>query len=199
MPTALMAQLAFNFTMPNGDDAAVIRHVEWASAPDAADFAALGNEMKQWWDATEVGVTGMKTACVSSLVLKDVTITALAGAPALQHVESVNIAGTQPGDAPPNESSVVSTWYTGFPGRSFRGRSFWPGWATVNLSSAGVLEPAAVTVYQEKFDRLTIDINTAPSVVPPVHCVYSRLLDVMTPVTSVVARNVLHHQSRRNG
>lgn len=199
MPTANMCQVAINFTMPNGDNASVIRHLEFGAPITANDILIPGPVVEDWWDVDAGPVTAAKTAFVSALTLTDVTTTQLTGGPPLQAVWSVGITGTQPGDAPPNESSVVSTWYTGFPGRSFRGRSFWPGYAPTNLSSNGTLDDAATVVYQDKFDRLNDALNAIAGDSAANHCVYSRLLDVMTPITSVVARDVLHHQSRRNG
>jgi hypothetical protein len=56
--------------------------------------------------------------------------------------------GTSVGTALPDEVAAVMTWRTAVRGRSGRGRSFCPGWASNAGGAGGVMAAAAVTALQ---------------------------------------------------
>lgn len=195
MPSANDAIVTFNFTTPVGEEAAVVRHVhKTGGALNQADLITLGASFVSWWEDDDGPVARARVHFNNNLVLDDVTLTQMAGVPPLQVVTPSGLAGESALDAPPPESALVTTWYTGSPGRSFRGRSFWPSYATDAIGDNGTFLPASLAVIQDAFDRL-LAVGSPPGFE---FVVYSRTLDVTTEITSVVLRSIPHHQSRRN-
>lgn len=198
MPLLGFYRLALNFQIPNGTEASVIRHCTNGNVEvDNTEMVAVLAAIEDWWDATGAGASGAKVQFSTGTVLQDVVMTQMTGTPPDEVSASVNIAGTSAGDAPPPESAIVSTWTTGSPGRSFRGRSFWPGYAVLALDGTGLLAPGNVTVWTTIMENLTDAINNAGMALVQ-HAVYSKTLDVMTPITGTTIRSTPHHQSRRN-
>lgn len=190
-------RLDLHFIIPNGEEASVVRHVEWITTPSVADVQAVLDAIANWWSVDDGPVSRARTSFSAQTILVDVTATSLGALPPVQVVESINVAGLDTGDAAPPESALVTTWYTGIPGRRYRGRSFWPGYGPDGLNSQGLFDASALAVYNAQFQRLFEDINaTDPGNV--FFGVNSRLLEEITPISSVTARQIPHHQSRRN-
>lgn len=99
------------------------------------------------------------------------------------------------GTSAPPQTTACITLLTALPGRSYRGRVYWPQLAPV------VTPDLKSSTAKDKHAGL-VTLNTAISNVlafygPFVLCVYSRTLDVVTPVTSVRSGDVLDTQRRR--
>lgn len=198
MPDVGMYRLAFNFTIPNGTEASVIRHIDNGGvALDNVNQLAIAQAAVDWWDTVGAGGFQPIAQFAVGTVLQEVVLTQMAGVPPTELSVSSGVAGAAAGDAPPPESALVSTWRTISPGRSFRGRSFWPGYAWASLDSTGLLAAGNVPFWQGIMENLINDINNAGGATQQ-FAVYSKTLDVMTPITGVTVRTTPHHQSRRN-
>lgn len=107
------------------------------------------------------------------------------------------------GSATPNkvlQASVVISLRTAVPGRSYRGRVYWPAWVYTPtgelLFSTGTL-PGYLTAYADLVEL----VNAQAIVVDPsfavILVVRSRLLHVSTPVTALAVGTVPDIQRRR--
>lgn len=125
----------------------------------------------------------------------DVVATARGVFPNLQASETLAFNGSFNGIPLPAETALVSRWYTAFSGRSFQGRSFWPGVQSGLVDGTGLVNAASVASATAQLDGFrgicAVTLNV-------VQAVFSRTLQVMTPVDRTVLSRVLHHQRRRN-
>lgn len=98
------------------------------------------------------------------------------------------------------QSSVVFSLRTPIPGRSFRGRVYWPGWA-YGVSALMRFGSADVTAWLTGFKALNVAIIAAGETAEPATdlslCVRSKLLDVETVVTAIQVGDVPDVQRRR--
>lgn len=198
MPEVSWSRITFNFTLPNSTPGTVVRHFDAAGgAPVLADYQAMGQAVEDWWNTNPGAGPAALTQFHSNTTLESVTLTQMAGAAPLEYVHDIGTSGDGTGDAPPNESAIVTTWTSGIPGRSFRGRSYWPGYDLDILDGTGRLAGTTVANWNQIMNDLRDALNTAGATING-FAVYSRTLDQMTPITGVTTRNVPHHQTRRN-
>lgn len=190
-------RITLNWELPNSEAAANVLHAHFDATPAIGDLEDLATTFETWWTNGLGGEPAFKTAFHANTTLVSIQVTQLVGAPPLEHVLAVGTAGDGIGDAPPNESAIVVTWYTGFPGKSFRGRSFFGGYDTdAMLGTDGLVIPSQVVQMQETTQAL---VDAVGALINDVRlAVNSRTLEVLTPITTTVARSVPHHQSRRN-
>lgn len=194
------AEVVFNFTLPPGTTAKTVLHVEKTphSAIVQADLDALAAAGVDWWENDHSPVDNAKSGYNHGVTLVSVTATARGLTPQLQAVEVSGQPGELSGNALPPESSVVTTWYTGTPGRSYRGRNFWPHLHYGALGANGELTSGEVTSTAAAYAKLRELLEASFS--GALLSVYSATLGVMTPVnaSSPVVRAIIHHQRRRN-
>lgn len=96
------------------------------------------------------------------------------------------------------QTSLVFSLLSGRPGRSYRGRMYWPGLgAAISFSTGRLSTPTA----QQAADAMSVFLKDAgrrgggqPDVDP---VIYSPKLDIVTPVTQVEVGDVLDTQRRR--
>lgn len=106
------------------------------------------------------------------------------------------IVGTSTSVRPPQLAYVVSL-ITGRPGRSYRGRIYWPAIASPVISNQGVIQASAVVALAERWAealRQFGERSTAEDLYPVVH---SGVKNEVTRVTSVRVGNVIDTQRRR--
>lgn len=98
------------------------------------------------------------------------------------------------------QASVCISLRTQVPGRSYRGRVYWPAWA-YNSDTQLLFPIATVPTWLNSFVDMIEMINAQAIVVDPGYAmilvVRSRLLHVGTPVTSIAIGNVPDTQRRR--
>jgi len=98
----------------------------------------------------------------------------------------------------PYPTAVVLSLRTSTPGASFRGRCYWPA-SGIGVNSSG--RHGSAGTMSADFAQLTTDIATAAGLAAGVDpfqlCVFSRTLDVVTPVTSIRCGDVPDTQRRR--
>ena len=103
----------------------------------------------------------------------------------------------------PRQCAALTRWTTARQGRSFRGRSFWPGIAKDD-HTAGQLDGDAVTAMNKWADACTCVSNTGGTITASL-AVFSRLgqerggvrIPFATPVTNGVVDPILRTQRRR--
>lgn len=96
------------------------------------------------------------------------------------------------------QTSLVFSLLTGRPGRSYRGRIFWPALGATISSSTGRLTGPTIGEAASEMAAFLKDAGRRGGLQPDVDpVVYSTLLDVVTPVTSVSVGNILDTQRRR--
>lgn len=110
---------------------------------------------------------------------------------------AIPVEGTSPLNCPA-QTSVVCSLLTGISGRSFRGRSYWPALGleiTTDLVIGTGNAPAEIAA--DFSGLLTMVADNAPGIEPTGPVVYSTVLDLVTPVTSISVGNVPDTQRRR--
>lgn len=186
----------WNFTCANGASAAVVQHFFETLNQDLTSqmLQDVAGTLEDWWTNSIGGQIG-RAFFNQNTTLRSIVCTAFRQNPQLQEELIVGTAGTATGVSSPSEGAVVVSWYTAAAGRSYRGRSFWPGYDPDTLGNDGQLTAAQATSWTGTMNtlisqyELTASINMA---------VYSRKLDQMTEVLTPVVRRTIHHQSRRN-
>lgn len=117
--------------LPNGikieikcrKNGAPVVNVVWATINVEIDLAVLGNlaeVVRTWWD------TSMQPLVAASLSLEEIVCTQWDVEDGAQYIEIVSppLAGTATGGDLPSNVAAVTTFYTGFTGRSNRGRVY---------------------------------------------------------------------------
>lgn len=108
---------------------------------------------------------------------------------------TVNASGGDgAGEICPPQCTTVTTWRTGNPGRSFRGRTFL-GPIREGRNTSGVIDANIKTAIQALWLNHEYWFNGSNS--PYRHVIYSRKLNVWTPTTSYIVRDVIGTQRRR--
>ena len=98
----------------------------------------------------------------------------------------------------PFQTSLVSSLLTGRPGRSYRGRLYWPALAAaISTSTLRVTNPSIAGAAAASAEFLTQIAGAVPAPFATRLVVVSDKLSVATPVTSVVVGDVLDVQRRR--
>lgn len=154
-----------------------------ATAISASSYAALGN---------------LKNGDTTAFSLRQVDVYAYGNAPQAQTHGTTFFSSPYVGTgsvAAPFQSAGVITLLTPLPGKSYRGRVYWPCLAP-GMSVAGTAtNPSG---YAGGLKTLNAAIEAALAVDGPWTLgVYSRANDVVTPVTSFRAGNVVDTQRRR--
>lgn len=98
----------------------------------------------------------------------------------------------------PFQTAVVASLRTGRPGRSYRGRIYWPGLSAGINSTTLRLEPGTASgIASATADFLTAVQEAAPAPSAIFLAVVSQTLDTNAGVTSIQVGNVLDVQRRR--
>lgn len=135
----------------------------------------------------------------TSLALTTVRVEAIADGEVVQvaEVDGLDLPGTAIMTKVPQTALVLSL-LTGRPGRSYRGRMYWPACGAAINQGTGRLSNPTIAQVAEAYDNLVVEIGIASdqetSLVP---VVYSPTLNVVTPVTQVSVGDVLDTQRRR--
>lgn len=116
---------------------------------------------------------------------------------AAEHTLTSPIAGTGT-PTKPFQTSLVSSLLTGRPGRSYRGRLYWPALAAaISTSTLRLTNPSTAGAVAAITEFLTQVADAVPAPFSSQLVVVSDKLSVATPVTSVVVGDVLDVQRRR--
>lgn len=197
---ASVARVALQFTLANGSAGYVVMHTVQSDGSDysQAELDGLVVQFDDWWsDDNFQGNTNqaLRDNISVNVSLASITATSLAAVAPIQSQLAVAQAGAVAGNPVPNESAIVVTLYTGFIGRSYRGRNFWPGLPVASMQGDGTIAAATTAQLQATFDALVAGLESGTN---SELAVYSPTLDIVTPVASALVRDTLHHQSRRN-
>lgn len=96
------------------------------------------------------------------------------------------------------QDSVCVSLLTGRPGRSYRGRQYWPALgAAISTTTGRLAGPTPANVAQDVKDLADMIIDAAPSSFQGHLAVYSPKLNVVTPVTQISVGDVIDTQRRR--
>lgn len=195
-----IARVVIDFTLPNGESAAVVHHCRTGSGSDfdAARCLQLATLYDDWiTNADFEGETNapLINSMVTNATVDLVTVTGLETPATPSASVVVATAGVGAGDPVPAETALVTTWRTDFVGRSFRGRSYWPAFREAFNDAQGDVDGTSLAGIQTTMSALIDGLINQGGFR---HGVYSRTLNVFTDTTSALARSVWHHQSRRN-
>ena len=198
-PPTGTVRVTYEFTLPNSLGGNVVQHF-WhrdGAEPTTVDMDGLLSSIADWFNNDDYGAD---TNLAMFKHLNEHTTLTLLRAQTLDSTPlgttlSVGTAGTNTGLPLPSETAVVSTWRTGTLGRSYRGRSFWPGADPDMLASTGVLSSSQVTSWGTTLLAFLHKWHADPLWE---FVVYSSHLNVITEVSDVTVQTILNHQRRRN-
>lgn len=169
---------------------------------DYGDLATLASAIFADW-GTETWATALLNALASSNTLDRVRVEARDGTTLIQAAESdgtpINGNGGNPN--PPQTAFVISL-RTGRPGRSYKGRMYFPLTGMSVASNTGRLNPVSIgPLLTGAKDMIKATLAQADTVAGPGSdfktVVYSSKLDLVTPVTTIAIGDVVDSQRRR--
>src|ERR1700741_465485 len=195
-----VARIDWRFTNGVGADVHVVQHArkDGGAAMTALECQVIADHCADSWNIPGYlggAVPAMKSQANNNTTLVEVAVTGLAPVTPPQAIVAVNVAGSQAGVALPPETALVVSFKTGVVGKSYRGRSFWPGLDPEQLENNGTLSGAALTAYQNMFQAY-VDVmitNTDSGL-----CIWSPTLGIGTSVLTALVRDTPHPQRRRN-
>lgn len=184
---------------PGGEDWANVFHVRSRTAaanasPDSLDmstFAALFVALYNDMDSVRA------TTCT----LTNVVVTPLAPATDAPGEFPQSEAGTDAGQPFPAPVSIVVSHRTALGGKSFRGRTFLSGFTEGASTGDQRLTTTARDTIGTAFENLANGLAVATATVYDASdlAVYSRKLDVATPITSFRIGTIFDYQRSRRG
>jgi hypothetical protein len=194
-----LAKAVFNWTLPNGALGQNVLHVSKQTAGDidAADCAAIGSELKTWWDTDDYsGInTSLQGWLSTFLTLVTIVVSDSGPGPTVQVVTNVAASGLAASSPLPNETACVVSLLTNTAGRQGRGRVFVPGMNSSDMSAAdGTFENTFVNGMTTTWQALVAGLDTAGFNL----AVNSVVGGTFHNVQVAVARDTPHHQRRRN-
>lgn len=158
-------------------------------------LVAIGEAVVAWWNTTR------KDQVVSSMALEEVVVTDWSTESGLQHVEVVSppAAGTNAGTDLPSNVAFVVTFYTGYSGRSNRGRNYLCGLPESAVSANQITTTYLAAMISDQLqlrDDLSI-LGVYQVVASFYHDNAPRVTGVSRIVTDMGGDNVVDTQRRR--
>ena len=146
--------------------------------------------------AAAAGAITFRSGLADEIVLQTVGVRSLnvANEPMVTSTTGPYVTGTSSSDPLPSGVSLVSTLRTNKAGRSYRGRSYWPGFAEGTNSPGGNPTANVVTSVQ----NLTTSIRTQASASGFPWCVASRKNLELYPITNITVDARWDTQRRRH-
>jgi hypothetical protein len=183
---------ALQGTLPIGESWVVTGGVEDEGLSSEGDIAtAIDGAITAAWPTIATYLTvATKLDRVSVYKLPGATGKAVGVAEA-----TLGLAGTNNGDPIPPQCSAVVTLLTGRPGRSYRGRQYWPAFTETTLDPTGRMTAAAQVALKNFMVAWMGAVNTALAFRSLV--VISPTLGEGFPITEVKVGNVFDTQRSR--
>jgi len=174
----------------HGEQRANVLHGIKATDWTLAELTNLALALKGVWD------TNFRNWIADDVALETIVCTSLEGSASEQYTYNclINCNGTNASaPAPGNASSTLSLRTSGI-GRSKRGRMYPPGYVETHINDDDTIQSAHLTSLAGLGSALmTAFINTSSSNLG----VFSRVLNTIAPVVSIVLENILDTQRRR--
>jgi hypothetical protein len=179
----------FNYVQ-HGEQRANVLHGIKSTDWTLLELIALADNLLDVW------TNNIRNWCVDDLQIENVTVTSLEGASSEQYVRNClsNCSGTNGGAPAPGNATSTISWRTSGIGRSKRGRSYFPGFAESHINDDDTVNSGQlVSLSALGAAMMSAFLNASSSSLG----VYSRVLNVITPVASFVIENILDTQRRR--
>lgn len=152
--------------------------------------AAWATDLNALHDSSGLAAVQPATVTIDRVGVRDLRVANQA-----MHEADVNSPGTGTGDLLVRAASVVVTMRTNLAGRSFRGRSYVPGFNEAQNGADGTIAPAASAAAAAWISG----IRTAATARGHTLAVASPKLGLSTPVTSQLVRDNVWDVQRRRG
>ena len=203
IPVANGVELVIDFVNAVGDTNKVVLGIALDVPGTLSTLFDLTKAVIDFFGASTVRpwVSSASLAAVKATALDSdsaPTVTNTAGG----DVSTLPIAGTIAGGGTGSQVAALVTTQTGFRGRSFRGRNYWPCVPLSYLASPDALTDTAVAAWNTLVDDFIVamNINATPlQVISRHHDHAPRTSGVMTPILHGRAEHKLGTQRRRVG
>lgn len=163
-----------------------IKSTDWS----ISELTDLANELKSAWDSV------WRVTVVDDMVLEAIICTALMGPLSIQFTLGCtsNCAGASTATPAPGNASATLSWRTTGIGRSKRGRTFPAGFQEQNINDDDSIASGFLVSLTAIASALIIAFANVPGAQLGV---FSRVLNQIFPVSTVVVENTLDTQRRR--
>lgn len=155
IPISNTMKVALEYTL-NGQLVVNVYHVQWPTPIAGANLTAIATVFATWWG------NNMRQNFTTALSLNRIVATDMTAEAGLQiaHVAGLPSAGTVVAGPASNNVALVTSLRTGYSGRSFRGRKYWAGFNSAEVTDNFVSSTLAAAIVA---DMATLDaaINTA--------------------------------------
>lgn len=159
--------------------------LEWAQNLASNAFWTTANPLRALLS------TALSLGYVRAECIEDGIVTQVAEVTGLNHAGTGNMSKVP-------QTALVISYLTGRPGRSYRGRAYWPACgATISTSTGRLTSPSTNLVATSFLDLTDQVIDSCPGANAVVPVVYSGKLNLVTPVTQYSVGDVLDTQRRR--
>jgi len=141
-----------------------------------------------WWVTVRAGFS-------NTLQLVDITATSYDVDPGQQHTLACNGAncfGSNAGEPEPGNVTSTVSWRTQFIGRRFRGRNYLPSFVIGDTNNDDTIASATLVRLAVLAGSLLFSQDS-----PFVLAVFSRIANVVTPVSTAILENILDSMRRR--
>jgi hypothetical protein len=194
MPTIQDAiQLQQHFDLDNGEHAICDFYVDGVALSafplTNAIAVSLASILEASWN------THLKSKSHANTHFRQTVVTDVRSPSNPQFVVPWNVAGTASGAPLPNAVAAMISWSTALRGRSFRGRSYLPGF-TESVSDGNSPDAGTITALEAFADDLIANYGGGSG---PALGVASRKLGVLNPITARSVSAKWRTQRRRNG
>ncbi len=193
IPVPDAVQVNMQFQSDQGILAENVFHCASVIPGVSSEQSFIGNIFADWWDSSYAPLIPADWNMVG-VTVRDASVEA-ATSTFVAHATP----GTHGGGAAPNSVASVITWYTGFAGRSFRGRTF-----LLSPPASETLENTLVGTYRDSITVaagvLVASLATGANnllVVSKFHNSAPRTTAVTTPVTEGLCRGFIASQRNR--
>lgn len=192
LPNGFKIALEFNL---NGQAVVNVYHTTSAVPVNTTNLTALANVFISWW-TTQQRQNFSNQMSLLNVLVTDIRVE---DGQQVQVPLTINNAGTIATAPSPNNVAVVTSWRTGFSGRSFRGRTYLAGIANTEVSD-NVISGTLISNLLLDATGLISDLITAGHnlvVFSQYNNGAPRVTGVGTPINSVIIDSRIDTQRRR--
>lgn len=196
-PAPNIAQFAMRF-LQAGQHVENVYHCYRSQGWDANSLNETAGTFKNWWDGDMQSLVAPNVQLLS-IIGTDLTSETGVG---VEYADGLPIAGTNPGQAPPNNVTIAVKWGTGLAGRSFRGRTYHIGLQANMIQADGSLFPGSLNDLRSAYDGLRVTLDNVVlalefGVLSRVAAGAPRTTAILTPITGVSIEPFTDSQRRR--
>jgi len=189
VPIPQTVRAVLRFQQFTDERQSVLHYKKSSGSITQADLDAIATNLRDWWAGPG------RTASNTQLALFEVTATDISVEGGAQSTLPVSppITGSVASASAPGNVTGTASWRTNRTGRSFRGRTYWPGFYDGGINDDGTINASLVTAVAVAAANLLFGFVPVGFLL----AVASQVLHTSEPIMRVVVENVVDSQRRR--